>query len=111
MIEPLHRNPQIYLNDQVKPFESDANTANHFLRTFTQRYPAPAKIFCSRELEKGLTEYVKRELQKTGVFPSDTQLQARARDILGMQKTPCDDNILLGSTYFSGLFSSCFSNF
>ncbi|KAH8158175.1 hypothetical protein CIB48_g10065 [Xylaria polymorpha] len=96
MIEPLHRNPQIYLNDQVKPFESDANTANHFLRTFTQRYPAPAKIFCSRELEKGLTEYVKRELQKTGVFPSDTQLQARARDILGMQKTPCDDNILLG---------------
>ncbi|KAI8956150.1 hypothetical protein F4801DRAFT_525626 [Xylaria longipes] len=96
MIEPLHGNPQIYLNEQVKPFESDASTANHFLRTFTQRYPAPAKIFCSRELEKGLTEYVKRELQKTGVFPSDTQLQARARDILGMQKTPCDDAILLG---------------
>ncbi|KAI1150859.1 hypothetical protein F4825DRAFT_388557 [Nemania diffusa] len=95
MIELLHGNPQIYLSDKAKPFESEASTANHFLRTFTQRYPAPAKIFCSRELENGLTEYVKRELQKTGVFPSDAQLQARARDIMGMQKTPCDDPILL----------------
>ncbi|KAF2967200.1 hypothetical protein GQX73_g6391 [Xylaria multiplex] len=96
MIEPLHGNPQIYLDDNAKPFESEASTANHFLRTFTQRYPAPAKIFCSRELENGLTEYVKRELQKTGVFPSDAQLQARARDIMSMQKTPCDDPTLLG---------------
>ncbi len=96
MIEPLHENPQIYLCDNAKPFESEAATANHFLRTFTQRYPAPAKIFCSRELENGLTEYVKRELLKTGVFPNDAQLQARARDILSMQKTPCDDPILLG---------------
>ncbi|GAP84795.1 putative C2H2 type zinc finger containing protein [Rosellinia necatrix] len=96
MIEPLHGNPHIYLNDEVKPFESEASTANHFLRTFTQRYPAPAKIFCSRDLENGLTEYVKRELQKTGLFPSDTQLQSRARDIMSMQKTPCDDPVLLG---------------
>jgi hypothetical protein len=95
-IEPLHGNPQIYLRDEVKPFESDASTANHFLQTFTRRYPAPAKIFCSRELENGLTEYVKRELQKTGSFPSDAQLQERARDIMGMQKTACDDPLLLG---------------
>lgn len=96
MIKPLHGNPQIYLRDDAKPFESEAATANHFLQTFTQRYPAPAKIFCSRELENGLTEYVKRELLKTGVFPSDSQLQARARDIMSMQKTPCDDPDLLG---------------
>lgn len=96
MIEPLHGNPQIYLNDEARPFESEANTANHFLRTFTQRYAAPAKIFCSRELEKGLTEYVKREVQKLGVFPADAQLRARARDIMSMQKTPCDDPTLLG---------------
>ncbi|KAI3318700.1 hypothetical protein HD806DRAFT_309719 [Xylariaceae sp. AK1471] len=95
-IEPLHGNPQIYIRDEVKPFESDASTANHFLQTFTQRYPAPAKIFCSRELENGLTEYVKRELQKIGSFPSDAQLQERARDIMGMQKTACDDPLLLG---------------
>ncbi|KAJ2981141.1 hypothetical protein NUW58_g6765 [Xylaria curta] len=95
MIEPLHGNPQIYLSDKARPFESSASTTNHFLRTFTQRYPAPPKIFCSRELENGLTEYVKRELQKTGVFPGDKQLQARARDIMSMQKTPCDDPVLL----------------
>ncbi|KAI1347361.1 hypothetical protein F5Y01DRAFT_245193 [Xylaria sp. FL0043] len=95
ILEPLHGNPQIYLRDDAKPFESEASTANHFLKTFTQRYPAPAKIFCSRELENGLTEYVKRELLKTGVFPSDAQLQARARDIMSMQKTPCDDPELL----------------
>ncbi|KAI0419204.1 hypothetical protein F5X98DRAFT_335534 [Xylaria grammica] len=96
MIEPLHGNPQICLSDGTRPFEPEASTANHYLRTFAQRYPAPAKIFCSRELENGLKEYVKRELQKTSVFPSDAQLQARARDIVGMQKTPCDDPILLG---------------
>jgi len=95
-IEPLHGNPQIYIRDEVKPFESDVGTANHFLRTFTRRYPAPAKIFCSRELENGLTEYVKRELQITGgVFPSDGQLRERARDIMSMQRTACDDPVLL----------------
>ncbi|KAI1170563.1 hypothetical protein F4777DRAFT_108860 [Nemania sp. FL0916] len=96
MIELLRGNPQIYLDDDAKPFESDVSTANHFLRTFTQRYAAPAKVFCSRELENGLTEYVKREMHKTGIFPADAQLQARARDIMSMQKTPCDDPILLG---------------
>ncbi|KAI0408972.1 hypothetical protein F4802DRAFT_547197 [Xylaria palmicola] len=96
-IEPLHGQPQIYLNDEEgKPFEPGVSTANHFLQTFTRRYPAPAKIFCSRELENGLTEYVKREVRKTGVFPSDTQLRERARDIMSMQKTPCDDPVLLG---------------
>ncbi|KAI0390388.1 hypothetical protein F5Y17DRAFT_67565 [Xylariaceae sp. FL0594] len=95
-IEPLQGKPQIYIRDESKPFESDASTANHFLRTFTQRYPAPAKVFCSRELENGLTEYVKRELQVTGgVFPSDGQLRKRARDIMSMQKTACDDPFLL----------------
>lgn len=96
MIEPLHGNPQIYLDDEARPFESEASTANHFLQTFTQRYAAPAKIFCSRELENGLTEYVKREVRKSGVFPADAQLRARARDIMSMQKTACDDPILLG---------------
>ncbi|KAI1109722.1 hypothetical protein F5Y14DRAFT_455744 [Nemania sp. NC0429] len=96
MIELLHGNAQIYLRDEARPFESEASTANHFLQTFTQRYAAPAKIFCSRELENGLTEYVKREVRKSGVFPADAQLRERARDIMSMQKTPCDDPILLG---------------
>ncbi|KAI1330986.1 hypothetical protein F5Y16DRAFT_361871 [Xylariaceae sp. FL0255] len=96
-IEPLRANPQIYLRDEARPFESEVSTANHYLQTFTKRYPAPAKIFCSRELESGLAAYVKREVTKTGgVFPSDAQLRERARDIMGMQKTACDDPVLLG---------------
>ncbi|KAI0150326.1 hypothetical protein GGR57DRAFT_493141 [Xylariaceae sp. FL1272] len=95
VIEPLRRNPQIFLRDEAKPFESEASTANHFLQNLTKRYPAPAKIFCSRELEQGLTEFVKRELQTKGVFPSDETLQERARSIMFMQKTPCDDTVLL----------------
>ncbi|CAJ2513925.1 Uu.00g020440.m01.CDS01 [Anthostomella pinea] len=95
-MEPLQRNPSISLRDGSKPFQAEASTANHYLQNFSQRYPAPAKIFCSRELETGLTEYVKRELQTTGVFPSDSLLQDRARSIMSMQKTPCDDVVLLG---------------
>ncbi|KAI1811370.1 hypothetical protein GGS20DRAFT_111871 [Poronia punctata] len=94
-IERLDGNPQILIRDEVRPFESDADTANHFLQTFTRRYPAPAKIFCSRELENGLTEYVKREVQTTGVFPDDDRLRERARNIMGMQRTACDDPVLL----------------
>ncbi|RYP11094.1 hypothetical protein DL764_000252 [Monosporascus ibericus] len=78
-------------------FEPDAATATHFLQHLTRRYPAPAKVFCSRELESGLAEYVRRELHRSGrVFPSDDDMRERARQILGMEKTPCDDPVLLG---------------
>ncbi|KAI1496482.1 hypothetical protein F5X99DRAFT_414053 [Biscogniauxia marginata] len=102
----------VFLRDEARGFQSDAATANHFLQTFTRRYPAPARVFCSRELESGLTEYVRRELRRSsaasggggegggggggGIFPGDEQLRARAREIMGMQKTPCDDPVLLG---------------
>ncbi|RYP64045.1 hypothetical protein DL771_008970 [Monosporascus sp. 5C6A] len=78
-------------------FEPDAATTTHFLQHLTRRYPAPAKVFCSRELESGLAEYVRRELHRSGgVFPSDEAMRERARQILGMEKTPCDDPVLLG---------------
>ncbi|KAI1807241.1 hypothetical protein F4811DRAFT_43070 [Daldinia bambusicola] len=93
-IEPLNANPTIVLRD-ARPFEPAASTANRFLRSFTRRYPAPAKVFCSRELETGLTEYVRRELRRTGVFPDDDRLRERARQIMAMQKTSCDDPVLL----------------
>lgn len=96
-IEPLSSSPTIFIsNISTKPFESSAGTANRFLQTFTRRYPAPAKVFCSRELEGGLTEYVKRELRRTGgVFPSDEALRERGRQIMAMQRTSCDDPVLL----------------
>lgn len=92
---PLDSNPKIVCREGSKEFEPDAGTANRFLQTFTKRYEAPAKVFCSRELENGLSAYVKREVQKTGVFPTDEQLRVRARDIMGMQSTPADDANLL----------------
>ncbi|KAI1081593.1 hypothetical protein F5B20DRAFT_534551 [Whalleya microplaca] len=98
-IEPLETSPTIYLREQARPFEPPASTANAYLRNFTQRYPAPAKIFCSRELESGLTAFVRREVHRSdggGAFPSDDQLRARAREIMGMQTTSCDDPVLLG---------------
>ena len=40
---------------------------------------------------------MKRELRRTGgVFPSDDALRERARNILSMQTTPCDDPVRLG---------------
>jgi hypothetical protein len=95
-IEPIKENSKIFCSDNTtKPFQADAATVNHYLQSFKQRYPAPAKVFCYRELENGLTEYVKRETSKNGVFPSDDQLRERAREIMGMQKTPADDPVLL----------------
>lgn len=94
-IEPLAASPKIFSGNSTRTLEPDAATANRFLQSFTHRYPAPAKIFCSRELENGLAEYVRREMQKTGVFPSDDQMRERARQILSMQKTPADDPVLL----------------
>ncbi|KAI1775078.1 hypothetical protein F4818DRAFT_60607 [Hypoxylon cercidicola] len=71
--------------------------ADRFLRSLgTSRQPAPAKVFCSRELEAGLASYVRRELGRgAGAFPPDEALRARARQIMGMQKTSCDDPVLL----------------
>ncbi|KAI0597484.1 hypothetical protein F4775DRAFT_255467 [Biscogniauxia sp. FL1348] len=92
----------VFLRHEARGFQSDASTANRFLRTFTRRYAAPARVFCSRELESGLTEYVRRQVSLARCsssgdgFPTDDQLRARARDIMGMQKTACDDPVLLG---------------
>lgn len=59
--------------------------------------PSLGSILNSRQLEKGLAEFVKRELYRTGgVFPSDDALRERARSILAMQSTPCDDPVKLG---------------
>lgn len=94
-LEPLKENPVVYCRENSKPFAPTAATANRFLQSLNQRYALPAKVFCSRELENGLTEYVKREAGKTGVMPSDDQLRERAKLIMGMQTTAADDSILL----------------
>jgi hypothetical protein len=94
-LEPLTENPKVFCRDSSKLFELDAATVNRYVKSLPQRYPAPAKIFCSRELENGLTEYVKREVSKTGKMPTDDQMRERAKDIMSMQKTAADDPVLL----------------
>ncbi|KAI0387968.1 hypothetical protein F5Y04DRAFT_241407 [Hypomontagnella monticulosa] len=94
-IEPLNSDPAIFLRDDAPPFAPAASTATRFLQTFARRYPAPAKVFCSRELETGLTEYVRREVLRGGRFPEDEALRERARQIMAMERTSCDDPVLL----------------
>lgn len=80
-------------------FEAEAATANKYLQSLAQgRLPPPGKVFCSRELETGLVEYVAGQTAPVGLgeFPSDEELRAKAREILGTQGTAADDPVLLG---------------
>ncbi|KIH90179.1 homeobox and c2h2 transcription factor [Sporothrix brasiliensis 5110] len=80
-------------------FELPSETANKFLQSFTTRYAKPATVFCSRELENGLTDYVRTTVAQNGQpFPDDEALRAKAREILGRTTelgTPADDKELL----------------
>ncbi|CAK7202461.1 hypothetical protein SEUCBS139899_005184 [Sporothrix eucalyptigena] len=74
-------------------------TANKYLQSFTTRYARPATIFCSRELENGLTDYVRTVVARNGQpFPTDEALRAKACEILSctpQHGTPADDKELL----------------
>ncbi|KAJ1333248.1 homeobox domain-containing protein [Microdochium nivale] len=84
----------VIMREEAKTFPANAATTSRYVRTFTKRHEPPARIFCSRELETGLTEFVRREVASSGVLPSDAALRTRACGILGMQKTACDDPVL-----------------
>lgn len=77
-----------------KVFNVKASTAAKFLESMPQRWQKPATVFCSRDLENGLNEFVKDEMAK-GNAPSDESLRAKAREILGVEKTSADDVELL----------------
>jgi hypothetical protein len=72
-------------------------TAGHYLRDLhAGRYQAPASVFCSRELENGLNAYVE-DCIMSRVIPTDDDLRARAREILGIDHTAADEPKLLAS--------------
>ncbi len=77
-----------------KVFNVKAITAAKFLESMPQRWQKPATVFCSRDLENGLNEFVKVEMEK-GSVPSDDALRAKAREILGMERTSADEVELL----------------
>ena len=78
-----------------KVYKVQAKTAEKFLQSMGERWQKPAMVFCSRDLENGLGTFVKSEIAK-GVVPTDEQLRAKAKEILGVQDTAADDMQLLG---------------
>lgn len=70
-------------------------TAGRFLRDLNAgRYQAPASVFCSRDLENGLNSYVEDCIMNRRI-PSDDDLRAKGREILGVEHTAADDPKLL----------------
>jgi hypothetical protein len=77
-----------------KVYNIKPSTAQKFIRGLGTRYERPASVFCSRELESGLNEYVKQQ-REIGHAPSDDELKAQARVILGVDTTAAEDKPLL----------------
>lgn len=78
-----------------KTYNIKAKTAQKFVKGLSsQRWQKPAQVFCSRDLESNLSAFVQAELA-AGHCPSDDELRAKARAILGMDQTAADDVELL----------------
>jgi hypothetical protein len=87
---------QVSCRNGAWTFETNPLVANKFVESLSTRYPKPARIFCSRELEEGLSDFVRQQVTGIGVFPSDQALRIRAKDIIGTDTTAADDEVLLG---------------
>jgi hypothetical protein len=77
-----------------KTYDIKASTAEKFVKSVSKRFQKPATIFCSREMESEMINYVKAETAR-GVTPSDDALRAKAREILGVERTSADEPALL----------------
>ncbi|KJZ78002.1 hypothetical protein HIM_02639 [Hirsutella minnesotensis 3608] len=95
-VELFEEDVSINMVQGAKPFQAGQNAANSFLETLTSEDCRPAAVFCSRELESGLTQFVRKCVDDGGRLPSDEALQAKAREILKSSKTAADDPMLLG---------------
>lgn len=91
-IGPFVEDVPVTVNQRT--FNIKATTAAKFVEGFGQRWQKPATVFCSRDLESGLNEFVRTEMAKGGC-PSDEALRAKAREILGVDQTAADDVQLL----------------
>ncbi|KAK3956224.1 hypothetical protein QBC32DRAFT_157034 [Pseudoneurospora amorphoporcata] len=97
----------IKMKEAKRIFVAERQTANKYVRGFKTRWQRPAVVFCSRELEKGLVEFVTGCVMGTGdeggggggtrgmMFPSDEAIRAKAREIQKMSTTSADDAVLL----------------
>ncbi|KPM42396.1 hypothetical protein AK830_g4141 [Neonectria ditissima] len=96
VLEPFHENVQVSMNDGAKSFRANQSGANGYLENLTSQYERPAMVFCSRELERGLMDFVEKHVMRTGRMPSDAMMQARGRQVLDANVTAADDAALLG---------------
>lgn len=97
----------ITLREGGKPIPAAGATANRFVRGLgdPKRHQPPGAVFCSRELEHALADFVTNAVLAAGGadgFPSDEALRERARLFVGggggggVRRTPADDKVLLG---------------
>ncbi|EHA54921.1 hypothetical protein MGG_01730 [Pyricularia oryzae 70-15] len=86
---------EIPVSVDAKLFQADQRAVDSYLQGFKARYPRPPAVFCSRELEGGLTEFMESQQVTMGAPPSDEMLRAKAREILGTETTAADDSVLL----------------
>lgn len=77
-----------------KTYNIKAKTAQKFAKGLMDRWQKPAKVFCSRDLESRLGQYVQSEMA-AGRCPSDDALRAKAREIMNIEETSADDAELL----------------
>ncbi|KAK3294917.1 C2H2 transcription factor [Chaetomium fimeti] len=84
----------------AKPIPTAGATANRFMCGLgdPKRHEPPAVVFCSRELERDLADFVTGAVLVGGAagFPTNEAVRERARRFLNAQKTPADDEVLLG---------------
>lgn len=87
-----HNNMSATMDEAAKPITA---AANRFVRGLGEK--RPAAVFCSRDLERELSEFVTAEVVASGgVWPSDERIRERAKQVLGEERTPVDDAVLLG---------------
>ncbi|KAK4181848.1 pah6 homeobox protein encoded by the pah6 protein [Triangularia setosa] len=82
----------VRLREGARPFPAQTKTVDRFVKGIKARWEEPAKVFCSRELERGLAEFV----EGRGHIPTDEELRQKAREVMGYEKTAADDAVLLG---------------
>ncbi|KAI8685976.1 hypothetical protein NCS55_00271700 [Fusarium keratoplasticum] len=92
-LEPFPANAQVPMGQGAKSLP--AAVANSYLENLTSQAARPAMVFCSRELERGLVDYVEDHVACTGRMPSDDMIKARGRQILGANTTPAEDGDLM----------------
>ncbi|KAF4998865.1 hypothetical protein FDECE_11678 [Fusarium decemcellulare] len=91
--DPFPANAQVTMGQGGKSLP--AAVANSYLENLLSQSARPAMVFCSRELERGLVEYVESHVVDTGRMPSDAMIKEHGRQILNSNSTPAEDADLL----------------